>query len=160
MKPPEDKPTLKCDNIVVAPRGIMEVQSGKIINLVPTSEIDRLTLKFGRPSLYPVGTIVVGSAVTLAGGYGVAALIVAPQAYRVELGLVVLGIVGIFMLAQAQKTRFFLDVEQKKGFCRLVFSKRAEMKDVREFCDQVKTVYRYKITDESVPTGESRTQLT
>ena len=154
MKPPEDKPTLTCENIVVAPRGIMEVQSKKIINLVPTSEIDRLTLKFGRSSLHPVLAIITGGTLSLVGVFGVAALIMAPREYSVELALVLLGMIGGFMLAEALKTRFFLDVEQKKGFCRLVFSKHAELKDIREFCEQVKTVYRYKIADESVPAGK------
>jgi hypothetical protein len=148
MKSPEDVPTLKYDNIVAAPRGLIESQGGKIITLVPVSEINWVTLRFGRPDQRPVLSLVVGILVSAVGLYGVGGLLLAPDGYRYELAMVTLGLIGAFMIFDTLKKRFYLDVTKKKGCSRLVFSKDAQLPDIQEFCEQVRTVYKHQIAED------------
>jgi hypothetical protein len=51
------------------------------------------------------------------------------------------------MIFDTLKKRYFFEVHKKKGTCRLVLSKKAQKKDVQDFCDKVRLIYKYEITD-------------
>jgi len=142
----ETRPILKFDNLVVAPRGISEVCAGKVMVFVPTSEIGRVTLKFGRSDNRPTLTLAMGLGLAAAGVAGLFEFAIAPGGYRYELGLVALGAVGGSLIFDTLKKRFFLEIQKKRGVCRLVLSKNTRKAAVQEFCRQIRTVYQYEIT--------------
>jgi hypothetical protein len=147
MQTTEDKPILKCNNIVVSSRGIAETDAKKIMIFVPAVEIDRLTLKFGRSDHRPVLTMSVGIVLGLIGVFGLAEFIIAPRGFRYELGMVAFGLIGGSMIFDTLKKRYFFEVQKKKGTSRLVLSKNAQRKDIQDFCDKVRSIYKYEITD-------------
>lgn len=144
---PEAKPVLKCDNIVVSSRGMAENHGKKLIIFVPAAEIERVTLKFGRSDHRPALSLAIGGGLALAGVFGLVQFFLAPRGYRYELGLLAFGIVGGSMIFDTMKEGYFLEVDKKKGMCRLVFSKNAQKKDIDDFCKQVDAVYNYQIQD-------------
>src|SRR5690348_3500904 len=65
MQSSEDKPILKCDNILVSTRGMAETHAKKVVIFVPAVEIDRITLKFGRSDYRPILTMSIGVVLAL-----------------------------------------------------------------------------------------------
>ncbi len=147
MQSTDDKPILRCDNILVSSRGMAETHAKKVVIFVPTAEIDRVTLKFGRSDYRPILTMSIGVVLALTGVFGLTEFIVAPRGFRYELGMVAFGLVGGSMIFDTLKKRYFFEVHKKKGTCRLVLSKNAQKKDIQEFCDKVRLIYKYEITD-------------
>lgn len=145
----ENTPVLKCDNLVVSARGIAETHGKKVALFVPAAGISRLTLKFGRPDHHPLVSMILGAALSLIGVFGLVELIRAPRGIRYELGMIVIGVIGGSIIFDSLKQRYFLEVHHPAGVRRLVFSKRAELKDIRDFCRQVTGVYKYEIGEDA-----------
>jgi hypothetical protein len=143
----EEKPVLKCDNILVSPRGIAETHGNKAVIFVPATEIEGITLKYGRAEHRPILSLSIGVVFALVGVFGLVEFFLAPRGYRYELGMVAFGIIGATLIFDALKERHFLEVNKKKGMCRLVFSKKAQKKDVDDFCSQVRSIYKYQIEE-------------
>jgi len=151
MNVPSDEvqPILKCDNIRVSPRGISEVQANREVVFVPVSEIDRLILRFGRSDHRPVVTLAIGLVLSVAGIFGLYQFTVAPAGLRYELGLTAMGVIGASLIFDTLKQRFFFEVHKKRGVRRLVLTKEARKEELQDFCNQVRSVYKYEITDAS-----------
>ena len=147
MKSLEAKETLKCDNIVVSPRGIAEISGKKIVVFVPATEIERITVKHGRSDHRPVLSLSIGIIFILVGSYGLVELILATRGYRYELGMVAFGIIGGSLIYDALKERYFLEVNGSKDTHRLVFSKQVQKSDIHDFCIKIRTSYNYDVTD-------------
>ena len=147
METKEEKPVLRCDNILVAPRGIAETHGKKAVIFVPTGEIGRITLKFGRPEHRPIVSMSIGIVLALVGVFGLLEFVAVPRGYRYELGMVVLGAIGGSLIFDVLKQRYFLEVNQRKGTRRLVFSKKAQKKEIDDFCKDVRTIYKYQIEE-------------
>jgi hypothetical protein len=148
MPATEGPPILKCDNLIVSPRGVTEAHARKVILFVPAAEINRITLKFGRSDHRPVFTATMGILLSLAGIFGLVELILAPRGLRYELAMITLGVIGGSMIFDSLKQRYFFEVAKNNDMCRLVFSRRAQLNDIREFCQQVRTHYKHEITEE------------
>lgn len=148
MQSTEEKPTLKCDHIVMAQRGIAEVHGRKTILFVPAEEITRIKLRFGRPEHRPMVSISIGLILAVTGVWGVYLFFAGNKGNRYYLGLVAIGIIGGSLIFDALKQRYFLEVENKKGMCRLVFSKDVKSGDIADFCNKIKTSYNYEVIDE------------
>jgi hypothetical protein len=131
MQTSEEKPVLKCDNIVLSSRGIAETHGKKIVIFVPPNEINRIILKFGRSDHRPMLTMSIGIILGLVGVFGLVEFFVAMRGYRYELGMVAFGIIGASLIFDTLKERFFLEIETKKGIQRLVFSKNETCATVR-----------------------------
>ena len=144
---PEDKPVLRCDNILVSPRGITETAGKKVVIFIPADDIERITVNFGRSDHRPIISISIGTVFALVGVFGLVEFFVATRGYRYELGMVAFGLIGGSLIFDALKQRFFFEVYKKKGICRLVFSKHAQKTDIQDFCKKVRTIYKYDITD-------------
>ncbi len=138
---------MKCNTIWVSPDGIAEIDANKIVILVPATEIERITLRFGRSEHRPIVTFILGGVLSLGGVFGVILLIVAPGAFRYEMGLLVFGVIGSSLIFDALKQRYFLEVRRKRDDRRLVFSKVVQKKEIEEFCERARAVYGYDITD-------------
>jgi len=147
MQPTEENQSLRCDNIVVTPRGIAETCGKKIMIFVPATEVERITLKYGRSDHRPVFSLSVGVIFALVGVFGLIEFIIATRGYRYELGMVAFGIIGGSLIYDALKQRYFLEVQSSKGTRRLVLSKKAQISDIRTFCQSVRTIYKYDITE-------------
>jgi hypothetical protein len=150
MESNEEKPVLKYDNIVVSPRGLAEAHGKKVVIFVPAPEIERVTLKFGRAEHNPIVSIGIGIILAAVGIFGLY-LLSSGKGNRYDLGMVAMGIIGGSLIFDALKRRYFLEVEKKKGMCRLVFSKRAKQSDIEELCNKMRTVYKYEIKDLANP---------
>ena len=144
----DEKVTLKYDNVVVTPRGMAETYGKKIVIFVPATEIDRVTLKFGRSDHRPIFSMTLGIVFALIGIFGIVEFFLAMGGYRYELGMVAFGIIGGSMIFDTLKERYFLEIDKKTGLCRLVFSKEAKKDEVVEFCNKVRTTYNYQINDD------------
>lgn len=153
MAPSEEKPVLKYDTIAVSSRGIAETHGKKIVLFVPANEINRITLKHGKSAHRPILSIGIGGVLALAGLLGLVKFCVAPGGYRYELGLVAFGLIGASMIFDTFKERYFLEVEQKKGPCRLIFSKGAQKGEIDDLCNKIKATYQYPIADETRTNG-------
>jgi hypothetical protein len=143
----EEKPVLRCDNILVSSRGIAETHGKKAVIFVPASEIDRITLKFGKPEHRPIISLSIGTILVLVGLAGLVEFILAPRGYRYKVGMMFFGAVGATVIFDALKERFFSEVHMKKDMRRLVFSKAAQKKEIDEFCNNVRAVYKYQIEE-------------
>jgi hypothetical protein len=149
MEAHKSKEILRCDNVVVSPRGIAETSGKKIVVFVPAAEIERIIMKHGRSDHRPVLSLSIGIIFVLVGIYGLVELVLALRGYRYELGMVAFGIIGGSLIYDALKQRFFLEVHGKKDPRRLVFSKNTPQSDIRNFCDKVRANYKYDVTDVS-----------
>jgi hypothetical protein len=148
MPPSTETPVLKCDNLVVSSRGIAEAHGKKVIIFVPAAEIGRISLKFGRAEHRPIASLVFGSVLTLLGVFGLVEMFLAPKGIRYELGMVAFGVIGASLIFDALKERYFLEVSKNQAIRRLVFSKQAQLKDIREFCGQVRAIYKHDIAED------------
>jgi hypothetical protein len=145
MPTTEEKPILKCDNIIVSSRGITETDRNKIIVFVPANEIEKITLKFGRSEHRPIVSLSIGIIFALIGLFGLVDFFWATRAWRYEIGMILLGAIGGSIIFDTLKQRYFLEVNKKTGVSRLVFSKTAQKDAIENFCKEVKTVYKYDI---------------
>lgn len=147
MPSAEEKPVLRYDNILLSTRGIAETHGKKAVIFVPATEIEGITLKFGRPEHRPLVALFIGGVFGLVGVAGLIEFFLAPRGYRYELGMIFFGAIGATIIFDALKERHFLDVQMKKDVRRLVFSKRAQKKDIDDFCSQVRTIYQYQVEE-------------
>jgi hypothetical protein len=145
----DERPVLRCDNIVMAPRGIAETHGRKLALFVPTTDINRMRLKYGRSEHSPMVSMVLGGSLALVGIAGIILFFVKPSGFRYELGMAFFGVIGGSIVFDTLKVRYFLEVEGNKGISRLVFSKKAQKSEIDNFCNQVRTTYKYEITDEA-----------
>jgi hypothetical protein len=148
MQAEQSLPILKCKNIVCSPRGLAEADGNKVVVFVQAAEVDYIILKHGRPEHRPVVSLSIGAIFTVIGFYGLAELILAPRAWRYELGMMFFGFVGGSIIFDVLKQRHFLEVQKIKGNSRLVFSKATPLAEIRDFCEKVRAIYKYKITEE------------
>ena len=148
MPPATETPVLKCDHMVASSRGIAEAHGKKVVIFVPAAEINRIILKFGRSEHRPIVSLTAGAILSLLGVFGLVDLFLAPRGIRYELGLMALGAIGVSMIFDALKQRYFLEVSKNQAISRLVFSKQAQLKDIREFCHEVRTIYKHDITED------------
>jgi hypothetical protein len=147
MPSTDEHTTLRYDTIAVTPRGIAETHRNKIVIFVPAQEINRITLKFGRSDHRPVISMTVGILLALVGIWGLFESFNPAKENRYYWGLVALGVFGGSIIFDTLKTRYFLEVSKKDDVCRLVFSKNAKKSEIDEFCNKVRTTYKYEITD-------------
>jgi len=154
----EEKPALKYDHLLISSRGMFELHDGKIIVFAPAAEIHRATLRFGRPDHRPLVSLVIGVALSLVGLGGVIGLISGLRGLRYKLGMIVVGAIGGSIIFDTLKQRYFLEVEKSTGpapdHCRLVFSRRAQLKEIQAVCAQARLIYKYQI-DSDPPPGEA-----
>ena len=148
MQPPENKETVKCDNIVVSPRGIAESSGKKVVIFVPWADIERITLNYGKSDQRPIVSISLGVVFAIVGVVGLIEFALAPGGYRYELAMIAFGLIGASFINDALKQRYFLEVNSKKGARRLILTKHAEQIAVQEFCNKVRTIYKYEIADQ------------
>ena len=143
-----EQTTLRYDTIAATPRGIAETHRNKIVIFVPAGEINRITLKFGRSDHRPALSMSIGILLALVGVWGLIGCFNPAKENRYYLGLVALGIFGGSIIFDTLKKRYFLEVDKKGDLCRLVFSKKAKKSEIDEFCNKVRTKYKYEITDD------------
>lgn len=147
MPAEEEKPILRCDTVVVSPRGIAETQGKKAAIFVPAAEIERITLKFGRPEHRPIVSLSIGTVFVLVGILGIIEFIRSMRGYRYEIAMMVFGAIGGTLIFDALKERYFLEVHSKNDVRRLVFSKKAQKNEIDDFCSQIRTIYGYQISE-------------
>jgi hypothetical protein len=147
MQPPENKETVKYDNIVVSSRGVAETSGKKVVIFVPSADIERITLNYGKSDQRPIFSMSLGIVFALVGVFGLVEFVLSPGGYRYELAMIAFGLIGASFIKDALKQGYFLEVYSKKGARRLILSKHAEQSAVQEFCNKVRTVYKYEIAD-------------
>ena len=147
MQSAEDKPVLKCDNIVVSTRGITETDGNKVVIFVPANEIERITLKFGRPEHRPAVSLSIGIIMGLIGLFGLLEIFWATRGWRYEIGMMLLGVIGGSLIFDALKQRHFLEIYKKNDTRRLVFSKTAQKVAIENFCKEIRAAYKYEINE-------------
>ncbi|HVU09179.1 MAG TPA: hypothetical protein VHG89_11615 [Verrucomicrobiae bacterium] len=145
MQTADEKPVLKCDNIIVSSRGLTETDGKKVIVFVPTNEIESITLKFGRAEHSPIASLLIGIIFALIGLFGLFEIFFATRGWRYEIGMMLLGTIGGSLIFDSLKQRYFLEVHKKTGMSRLIFSKNAQKDAVENFCKEVRTAYNYDI---------------
>jgi hypothetical protein len=148
MQTAEEKPVLKCDNIIVSTRGITETGGNKVVVFVPANEIGRITLKFGRPEHRPIISLSIGIILALIGLFGLVEIFWATRGWRYEIGMMLLGSIGGSLIFDALKQRYFFEVNKKNGMSRLVFSKAAQKGTIENFCKKVRDAYNYDISEQ------------
>jgi hypothetical protein len=147
MQAPEENQSLRCDNIVVTPRGIAETSGKKVMIFVPAAEVERITVKYGRSDHRPVFSILIGVIFALIGVFGLVEFIIATRGYRYEMGMMAFGLIGGSFIHEAFKQRYFLEVQTSKGVRRLVLSKHVQKSDLETFCQSARTIYKYDIAE-------------
>jgi len=147
MQTADAAPILKCQNIVVTPRGLAEGDGRKAILFVPAAEVNRIVLKYGNPEHRPIVSLLIGGVLGLLGLAGLVELLLSPRGYRYESGMIFFGLVGGSLIFDATKKRYFLEVHKTKGDCRLIFSRRASRTEVQNFCEKVRSAYKYDISE-------------
>jgi len=138
---------LKYDTILASDRGITETHKGKVVLFVPAADMEGITLKFGRTGHNPIVSIFMGIVLGVIGIFGLVLTILNPARLRYALGMIALGVIGGSILFDSVKKRYFLEIYKRKDFCRLVFSKQAQLKDIRDFCDKVRETFKYPIKE-------------
>ena len=141
------KPSLKYDNILASTRGMAETHAKKVVIFVPADEVIRVTLKYGRSDHRPIISLSIGIVLSLVGIFGLIEMVEAPGGFRYELAMAAFGVVGVSMIFDTLKQRFFFEVQKKQDVSRLILSKNAQKKDVQNFCQQLRSIYKYDITD-------------
>jgi len=142
---------LRCNNIVASRQGIAETYRKKLVIFVPAGEINSIVLKFGKSAHNPILSMGIGIILAAIGIWGLFLFFWAMQGYRYELGMVAFGFVGGSMIFDAFKRTYFLEVNRKKGMCRLVFTKNATREDIDKFCREVRTAFDYGSRIRSCP---------
>ena len=94
-------------------------------------------------------SMVLGGSLALVGIAGIILFFVTPAAFRYELAMVFFGVIGGSIFFDTLKKRYFFEVEGSKGMNRLVFTKKAQKSDIDNFCNHVRTTYKYQINDEA-----------
>jgi hypothetical protein len=150
MPPADEKPVLKCDNIIVSSRGVTEADGNKVVIFVPANEIERITLKFGRPEHRPIIALLIGTIFALIGLFGLFEIFWATRGWRYEIGMMLLGAIGGSLVFDALKQRYFLEVDKKKGVSRLVFSRNVQKDAIENFCKEIEAAYQYNIAKHPV----------
>jgi hypothetical protein len=149
MQVTEEKQNLRCDNILVTARGVAETSGKKVMIFVPAAEIQRITLRYGRSEHRPIFSISVGVIFVLIGIFGLVEFFLNMRAYRYELAMMVFGVIGASLIFDALKQSYFLEVQCAQGARRLVFSKHASKSDIQTFCESVRKIYGFDISEAS-----------
>jgi hypothetical protein len=131
----------------VSPRGITETHGKKAVIFVPAAEIERITLKFGRPEHRPIVSLTIGTVFALVGILGIIEFFRSMRGYRYEIGMMAFGAIGGTIIFDALKERYFFEVQTKNDMRRLVLSKNAQKKEIDDFCNQVSAIYKYQISE-------------
>jgi len=129
---------LKYDTILASDRGITETHKGKVVLFVPAADMEGHN---------PIVSIFMGIVLGVIGIFGLVLTILNPARLRYALGMIALGVIGGSILFDSVKKRYFLEIYKRKDFCRLVFSKQAQLKDIRDFCDKVRETFKYPIKE-------------
>jgi hypothetical protein len=147
MQPPEERPNLRYDSILVTPRGIAETSGKKIMIFIPAADIRRITLRHGRSDHRPFFSISIGALFAVVGVFGLVKFFVATRGYRYELAMIAFGIIGVSLIYDALKQSYFFDVQCTKDSRRLVLSKHAQKNEIETFCQDIRKNYGYDISD-------------
>jgi hypothetical protein len=147
MQPQDEKQNLRYDNILVTPRGIAETSGKKVVIFVPAADIEQITLKHGRSDHRPIFSISVGAIFVLIGVFGLVEFFIATRGYRYELAMMVFGAIGATLIYDALKQGYFFEVQCAKNSRRLVLSKHAQKNDIETFCQDIRKIYGYDITN-------------
>jgi hypothetical protein len=129
----EEKPILRCDNILVSTRGIAETVGKKVVIFVPSEEVERITLHFGRSDYRPIVSISIGIVLTLVGVFGLVEFFAAPRGYRYELAIVAFGLIGCSLIFDALKKRYFLKCLKKKALADWCFQSMSRKMTSKNF---------------------------
>jgi hypothetical protein len=148
MQNAEASPVLKYCNIVVSQRGLAEADGKKVVLFVPAAEVDRIILKFGKAEHRPLVSLLIGLVFTLVGVFGLIELIIATRSWRFDIGLMFLGVIGLSLIFDSIKQRYFFEVHKSKGHCRLFFSKSASLSEIQNYCAKIKEAYPYEMLEE------------
>lgn len=154
MEPSGAKPVLRYDNVVISADGMTEAHGRKMVIFVPAADIERVTLKFGRPEHNPIVSLTIGIVMLLVGIAGLALFFVGHKANRYYLGLVAFAFIGGSLIFDTLKQRYFLEIQTKKDSRRLVFSKDAQRSDIADLCAKARMAYKYQI-DDAIRNGAS-----
>ena len=147
MQTTDAAPILKCQNVVASPRGLAEGDGRKAIVFVPAAEVNRVVLRFGNPEHRPLMSLVIGGVLALLGLAGLVELFLATRGWRYETGMIFFGLIGGSLIFDATKKRYYLEVHKTKGDFRLVFSRQASRPEVQDFCEKVRSTYKYDISE-------------
>jgi len=149
-QPTESKSVLRYDNLLVSSRGFTEAHREKVVIFAPAAEIEEVRLKFGKSDHRPITSMAVGGILAVLGIYSLVELFIAPALFRYEIGLAAFGLIGCSMIYDALKKRYFFEVQKKKGHARLVFSGKAQLSEIQEFCRSVRETYPSYIIIEEI----------
>jgi len=149
MNTSENSPALRYDNILASSRGLTETQSKKVVLFIPKSDIARIDLKFGRSSHRPLLTLILGAIFVPIGLYGIIDFFLRPAGLRYEMGMAAFGLIGGSLIFDTLKKRYFFEVCHSKGISRLVFTKKADLQSILEFCAKATDVHGYQMANKT-----------
>jgi hypothetical protein len=150
-EPNSAKEVSECCGIRCTEQNLCEIDSGKIMVLVPRQGIRRITLRYGFQAPHPILQIGAGC-ILLAFGYFPILHLVNWMRHGGELladavaFLLPVVVVGIVLIISAFKCGYFLEVEQPNGNSRLAFRGRPNSQKLEEFLAAVERRYNLRIS--------------
>jgi hypothetical protein len=139
--------------IHVSSRGFSSIENGRAVAFVPRDEIQRIVLRYGRTAPRPIGQLVVGTVLVIAGLFPAKCIInwftrdhviVSPLFY-----LVALMPVGVYQMFTAFKTGYLLEVTTRRGCRKLALNPKAAAIEIDTLVHDAQVIFGDRIERDS-----------
>lgn len=131
---------------------LMETDGGRVMVLVPRDEVRNILLRYGFRSRHPIAQLVIGIVLALTAVIPIAHLIDwsvnGGTFFEAELGLIVLAVIGVYLILDAPRRGYALEVTSTKGKYSLDFPKGSDAAQVRAVADAARQRFGYEISDD------------
>lgn len=143
---PEPQP-LACGGIQCDGKSLREIDSGRVMVLLPRADIRRIILRHGSPAQHPVIQVIAGF-VLLAIGLFPAVHLLHWMRYG---GMIILEgnllflfpVLGIWFIYGGFIRRYYLEVETPTGNKKLEFRGKPQLSEIRSFLSTMKSTFGY-----------------
>ncbi len=129
--------------------GVADVEGGRVGLYVPRAQIDRLTVRYGARSLHPILQLVMGLLLVGLGLLPAIHLVMwavkGGTIHLLEVAMIVMLIIGVWLIIDAPRRGYLIDVAGSGGRKRLLFASGASKTGVEAFAGRARERFGYDV---------------
>ena len=133
-------------NVAISEEGLAELRKGRRVVFVPKERVQGIEVRFGSPAERPLIQGILGSVLTAFGLAGVFFLAEGGIAmYRWEAGSLFFTVIGLWLLWETMRRRYYLRVISSNDERKLVFSGKVQKSELSTFLQSATALgYNFK----------------
>lgn len=139
---------LKCGDVVASDRGVIETEAGRQMQFVPRNDIKGIVVRYGCAAHRPLVELVIGIALSALGLYDLCGVATSAKISRYDLGAIVLGGIGAYMVYTVARKYHYLQVKTASTHFNIRFARSAPRAEIESFCKEIEKRWGYHIVSE------------